>query len=292
LDQEIFKKYFTKFYFKLFELEDHKHLPPKFSYALKDLANFFDIFEKTSKTEEEFLKTGNSFSSDSSFTNRFKENLSQSRKNTLTTNCATIPKNENLTIMTPLENTVCVNNEEFEKTPTSIKSIKSSTIQIRVPLRRGYFGSSGKRSIMGYNSVLHQRGNSSLDGYKLNINKKYTNIEKYRPNTTCKFHNVSVCGTKKNTSFHTVQQSSVMDNKKRHEESMFNSKGNCLLNNTINTLWEQYEKSLPASNTQTHRKYVKLSIKDRKGNQTKATCILGNRFNLLNNISGLKKFIE
>ena len=40
--EEILPKLFIKNYRKMFTMEKVKYLPPKFSYAVKDLANHFD----------------------------------------------------------------------------------------------------------------------------------------------------------------------------------------------------------------------------------------------------------
>jgi len=40
-----FGKVLTKLYSRLFTMEQVKYLPPKYSYALKDLAEFLGIFE-------------------------------------------------------------------------------------------------------------------------------------------------------------------------------------------------------------------------------------------------------
>lgn len=42
-----FGKVLTKLYARLFTMEQVKYLPPKYSYALKDLAEFLGIFEIT-----------------------------------------------------------------------------------------------------------------------------------------------------------------------------------------------------------------------------------------------------
>ena len=42
-----FGKVLTKLYARMFTMEKVKYLPPKFSYALKDLADFLGIFEIT-----------------------------------------------------------------------------------------------------------------------------------------------------------------------------------------------------------------------------------------------------
>ena len=33
----------------MYSMEDHKYLPPKFSYAMKDMAKHYDVFEKMTK---------------------------------------------------------------------------------------------------------------------------------------------------------------------------------------------------------------------------------------------------
>ncbi len=45
-DDGLLERYFTKFYQRLFSLEDDKHLPSKYSCALKELAMHYGIFEK------------------------------------------------------------------------------------------------------------------------------------------------------------------------------------------------------------------------------------------------------
>lgn len=42
-----FGKVLTKLYARMFTMEKVKYLPPKFSYAMKDLAEFLGIFEIT-----------------------------------------------------------------------------------------------------------------------------------------------------------------------------------------------------------------------------------------------------
>ena len=46
VDELLFKKYFCKLYQKLFVMDDSKHLPPRYSYAVKDLAIHFGVFER------------------------------------------------------------------------------------------------------------------------------------------------------------------------------------------------------------------------------------------------------
>lgn len=45
-DDHRFQQIFIKLYNRLFTQEEFKYLPPKFSYALKDLASDFGIFER------------------------------------------------------------------------------------------------------------------------------------------------------------------------------------------------------------------------------------------------------
>ena len=40
-----FGKVLTKLYAKIYSMEELKYLPPKFSYAMKDLTSFLGIFE-------------------------------------------------------------------------------------------------------------------------------------------------------------------------------------------------------------------------------------------------------
>eukprot|EP00826_Nyctotherus_ovalis_P037342 TRINITY_DN3399_c0_g1_i16.p1 TRINITY_DN3399_c0_g1~~TRINITY_DN3399_c0_g1_i16.p1 ORF type:complete len:113 (-),score=29.00 TRINITY_DN3399_c0_g1_i16:53-391(-) len=45
LDEVLFTKYLKRLYQTLFELEKSKHMAPKYSYALKDLATQYGFFE-------------------------------------------------------------------------------------------------------------------------------------------------------------------------------------------------------------------------------------------------------
>ena len=45
-DEHKFHKIFVKLYNKLFVMESQKHLPPKFSYSLKELATDYGCFER------------------------------------------------------------------------------------------------------------------------------------------------------------------------------------------------------------------------------------------------------
>ena len=59
-----FEKIFKKLYTRLSTNDNWKYLPPKFSYALKDLALFFGIFiEGEGKSHNEFLGSNTSNSS-------------------------------------------------------------------------------------------------------------------------------------------------------------------------------------------------------------------------------------
>jgi len=40
------EKHFKRLYNKLFSMEETKYLPPKFSYACKDMAHYYGVFEK------------------------------------------------------------------------------------------------------------------------------------------------------------------------------------------------------------------------------------------------------
>lgn len=45
-DEHRFQSIFSKLYNRLFVMEEFKYLPPKYSYAMKDLASDFGVFEK------------------------------------------------------------------------------------------------------------------------------------------------------------------------------------------------------------------------------------------------------
>ncbi len=45
-DEHRFQNIFTKLYNRLFVMEEFKYLPPKYSYAMKDLAVDYGIFER------------------------------------------------------------------------------------------------------------------------------------------------------------------------------------------------------------------------------------------------------
>jgi len=50
-----FGKVLTKLYSRMFTMEQYKYLPPKYSYAMKDLAEYLGIFEIT---EDQIRKRG------------------------------------------------------------------------------------------------------------------------------------------------------------------------------------------------------------------------------------------
>ncbi len=55
-------KYFARFYQKLFTMDESKYLPPKFSYALKDLASYYGVFEKYTKRPQSTSSASSSLS--------------------------------------------------------------------------------------------------------------------------------------------------------------------------------------------------------------------------------------
>ena len=58
-----FGKVLTKLYARLFSCEEHKHLPPKYSYAMKDLAVFLGFFELSEEELKQRLKNSSESSS-------------------------------------------------------------------------------------------------------------------------------------------------------------------------------------------------------------------------------------
>ena len=63
MDEVKFGRYFCKFYRNLFKAEEQKHLPPKFSYAVRDLATFYGVFEKSEKAAMTSISSNVSFTS-------------------------------------------------------------------------------------------------------------------------------------------------------------------------------------------------------------------------------------
>ncbi len=45
-DEQRFVRHFTRLFQRLLTFEEHKHMPPKHSFALKDLALHYGVFEK------------------------------------------------------------------------------------------------------------------------------------------------------------------------------------------------------------------------------------------------------
>jgi hypothetical protein len=63
----------------MFTMEEYKYLPPKFSYALKDLAKYFDVFEQTGRlssisrqSSEQSLKSNRKLDTSSHHSNNSK----------------------------------------------------------------------------------------------------------------------------------------------------------------------------------------------------------------------------
>ena len=54
-DDELLSKYFVKFYEKVTELEEHKHMEPLYSHAVRDLASYYNI-NKNESNNASFLK--------------------------------------------------------------------------------------------------------------------------------------------------------------------------------------------------------------------------------------------
>ncbi len=57
INEALFKKYFCKLYARLYALDTNKCLPPRYSYAVKDLATFYGIFEQPSEAAEHSLSS-------------------------------------------------------------------------------------------------------------------------------------------------------------------------------------------------------------------------------------------
>ncbi len=264
-DDELFIKYFSRFYQKLYELEESKHLPPKFSYALKDLATHFDVFEK--------LPSRNSFSgSDSSFSFRFKE-PSQPAYAPKPSSC------ENSII--PLNRTVCVSTLTNYTTSGATKPAESSgKIQIRIPLRRGFGGGCRTKPPSTKNSVSSAGAGSKHPGHD-----RYKLAIKNRPQTKA-FNRSSAMG--KYCNLHAQDHSLKNDGRFSVTESRVKT-ASCttsIIQNSpaigTGTLWGKstaapgFAKESPAK-----EKFVHIAMRNKYGRKTKATCVLGNRFTLL-----------
>lgn len=48
----MFSNYFCKLYGKLHKMDHNKYLPPKYSYSVKDLAEYFGVFRDFSPTPD------------------------------------------------------------------------------------------------------------------------------------------------------------------------------------------------------------------------------------------------
>ena len=66
-DDEKFTDYFKKFYLKLSEYDQSKHLVPKFSYACKDLASHFGILQELPPLDQSMSQTSYKFDFNGSF---------------------------------------------------------------------------------------------------------------------------------------------------------------------------------------------------------------------------------
>jgi hypothetical protein len=74
-DEHRFHNVFTKLYNRLFTMEDQKYLPPKYSYALKELASDYGIYERADVSS---LISGSTNVSTLSTTSGFIKNFSSS----------------------------------------------------------------------------------------------------------------------------------------------------------------------------------------------------------------------
>ncbi len=67
LDELQFRRHFSKLYTRLLMHEESKHMPPKYSYAMKDLADFYGIYEKLDPGALTSISSNLSFSHYSNF---------------------------------------------------------------------------------------------------------------------------------------------------------------------------------------------------------------------------------
>jgi hypothetical protein len=51
-EEALFASYFQKLYRKLFLMDEQKYLPPKYTYALKELANHYGIYKPQTTSKE------------------------------------------------------------------------------------------------------------------------------------------------------------------------------------------------------------------------------------------------
>lgn len=73
-DEHRFSKIFMKLYNKMFTMEEYKYLPPKYSFALKDLAIDFGVFERADVSSMVSGSTNMSVTNTSGFNVNFNDN--------------------------------------------------------------------------------------------------------------------------------------------------------------------------------------------------------------------------
>lgn len=90
-DDHRFQQIFIKLYNRLFMQEDYKYLPPKFSYALKDLASDLGVFERADVAS---IISSGSTSFSMSTTSGFNMNFNNNDQTTSSSVTAMMLKNE------------------------------------------------------------------------------------------------------------------------------------------------------------------------------------------------------
>lgn len=73
-DEHRFQNIFSKLYNRLFVMEEYKYLPPKYSYAMKDLALDFGVFERADVASMVSGSTSLSMTTTSGFNMGFQNN--------------------------------------------------------------------------------------------------------------------------------------------------------------------------------------------------------------------------
>lgn len=73
-DEHRFSKIFMKLYNRMFTMEEYKYLPPKYSFALKDLAIDFGVFERADVSSMVSGSTNMSVTNTSGFNVNFNDN--------------------------------------------------------------------------------------------------------------------------------------------------------------------------------------------------------------------------
>lgn len=73
-DEHRFQSLFSKLYNRLFVMEEFKYLPPKYSYAMKDLASDFGVFERADVSSVISGSTNMSMTTASGFNVNFNNN--------------------------------------------------------------------------------------------------------------------------------------------------------------------------------------------------------------------------